>query len=92
MASGLPVIAANAGALPELVQNKINGYLFEPDDTQTLIECIHNILTKEDLYSKMSEKSLQLASHHDINYTVDSFEKLYEKHAAIKNVDTSLLV
>ncbi|MDQ6814465.1 MAG: glycosyltransferase [Bacteroidota bacterium] len=91
MASGLPVIAANAGALPELVHHDLNGYLFDPGDIKTLTQCIFDMLTKEDTYSKMCEKSLEIASHHDIRNTVDSFEKLYKKHAAIGEAEKPLL-
>lgn len=92
MASGLPVIAANAGALPELVEDKINGYLFNPDDKEVLIRCIYDMLTKEDIYSKMSEKSLERAAYHDINNIVESFEKLYKKHASVRCIEMPLIV
>ena len=38
MASGLPVVAANAMALPHLVHDGENGYLFEPGDAQDLAD------------------------------------------------------
>jgi 1,2-diacylglycerol 3-alpha-glucosyltransferase len=40
MASGIPVIGANAGALPELI-GKENGYLFEPDNKSELLSHMH---------------------------------------------------
>lgn len=36
MAYGLPVVAANVGAAPELVSTGINGYLVAPDDDRSL--------------------------------------------------------
>ena len=36
MASGLPIIAANAMALPELVHHGENGFLFAEDDAHAL--------------------------------------------------------
>lgn len=81
MASGLPVIAANVCALPELVQDKINGYLFNTNDIEKLTQSIFDILTKDDIYLKMCEKSLERAAHHDINNTVKSFETLYKLHS-----------
>ena len=36
MASGLPIVAANAVALPHLVHDGENGYLFEPGDVDAL--------------------------------------------------------
>jgi 1,2-diacylglycerol 3-alpha-glucosyltransferase len=81
MASGLPVIAVNAGALPELVKNKINGYLYEEGNVQALSKHIEDIMTRDDLYEKMRLKSLEFVQHHNIDQTADSFEKLYKEQA-----------
>ena len=78
MASGLPVISVNAGALPELVKDEINGYLYEEGDIPAIVRSIENIITHEDVYTKMSEKSLEFVQKHDINNTMESFEKLYK--------------
>ena len=78
MASGLPVIAVNAGALGELVQDTINGYLFNPGDTGTIVKSLINIFTEESICQKMSQKSLEYSAQHDIHKTVDSFERLYK--------------
>lgn len=78
MATGLPIIAANAGALSELVKDKLNGYLFNEGDIPAIIHSINEIITRDDLYLKMREKSLEFVQHHDIYKTLDSFEKLYQ--------------
>lgn len=88
MASGLPIIAANAGALPELVHDKINGYLFNTNDKEALARCINDILTRDDIYAKMCKKSLEKAAQHDINNTVEAFEALYKMYAIKKPVET----
>ncbi|HEY8734324.1 MAG TPA: glycosyltransferase, partial [Puia sp.] len=78
MASGLPIIAVNKGALSELVHDKINGYLFESGDIQKMVQSIYDIIDKDDIYKKMSERSLEYIRKHDIQETADSFEKLYQ--------------
>ncbi len=82
MASGLPVIAVNAGALAELVHDNINGYLFNPGDTDTIVKSLINIFTEDNLCQKMSEKSLEYSAQHDIHKTVDSFERVYKSFYA----------
>jgi 1,2-diacylglycerol 3-alpha-glucosyltransferase len=77
MASGLPVIAVKASALTELVLEKINGYLYNEGDINALSEYIVDILTNDGHYRSMSIKSLEIVRYHDINKTLDSFEKLY---------------
>ncbi|HEY4967339.1 MAG TPA: glycosyltransferase [Puia sp.] len=77
MASGLPVIAVNIGALGELVRDKISGYLYNPGDLNMMVQCIHDIFSRDDLHEQMSGKSLEFAHNHDIHKSVESFEKLY---------------
>jgi len=78
MASGLPVIAVNAGALGEIVHHNLNGYLFNNGDTDAIVESIYKIFLDDDLYQRMSEMSLAYITKHDIYKTVDSFEKIYQ--------------
>ncbi len=78
MASGLPIVAANAMALPHLVHHKQNGYLFEPGDVDELARRLTDILTMEQ--SKLDEfkrESLRIVEAHDIDRTLDIFESLY---------------
>jgi glycosyltransferase involved in cell wall biosynthesis len=77
MASGLPVILANVLALPELVQQGENGFLFEVGEYEKIAGYISRIFSEPDLRKKMSEKSLELIKKHDINNVISQFESLY---------------
>lgn len=78
MASGLPIVAANAVALPHLVQDGENGYLFEPGNVDDLVDKLRRVLTASDAdYLAMQEASLKGVDIHDIDRTLDTFEKLY---------------
>lgn len=77
MAAGLPVIAADALALPELVENGKNGFLFPPGDEDTVAACIKTVFQDEKRRKKMGQESLRLIRKHDIDHTVDAFETLY---------------
>lgn len=78
MASGLPVVAANAVALPHLVQDGENGYLFEPGDVDDLADKLRRVLTAApEEYLRMQQASLKGVEIHDIEHTLDTFEKLY---------------
>lgn len=79
MASGLPVIAVNAGSLGELVRNGVNGYLYDEGDIPAIVRGIVNIFTNDGLHREMSEKSLEFVQRHDIHEIVGSFENLYQK-------------
>ncbi len=78
MASGLPVVAANAGALPELVKHGQNGYVFEPENAADMAEKIEAILTDPAKANKMHEKSLELVQVHEMSNCFDKFEQIYK--------------
>jgi glycosyltransferase involved in cell wall biosynthesis len=44
MAAGCPVIAANAGGIPDIVEHGVNGYLFEPELADGLIDAVRQLL------------------------------------------------
>ncbi|MGO2659381.1 glycosyltransferase [Mycetocola reblochoni] len=78
MASALPVVAANAMALPHLVHDGVNGYLFEPGDVAELAERLSTVLTSDDEeLRRMKNGSLEIVAAHDIQRTLSTFEALY---------------
>jgi 1,2-diacylglycerol 3-alpha-glucosyltransferase len=77
MASGLPVLAVNAVALPELVKDGENGFLFEYGDIVTLAEKMTLLFSNNSLREKMSAKSLEYIAEHAIEKSIAKFERLY---------------
>ena len=78
MASGRPVIGADAMALPHLVHDGDNGYLFRPNDAADLASKLRLILEADsDELQRLSENSLHLIQSHDIQRTLQIFEDLY---------------
>lgn len=78
MASGLPVVAARVMALPELVHNGKNGYLFKEGDVNNVANHIVKILKNPTLKKKMSEASLQIISRHSIDKTIKAYLRIYK--------------
>lgn len=54
MWAGLPVVAANAGAVPELVTHGVNGYLVPPGDVEGCTKYLRELITNGTLREKMS--------------------------------------
>jgi glycosyltransferase involved in cell wall biosynthesis len=78
MASGLPIVAANAVALPHLVHDGENGYLFEPGNVEELAARLTDVLTASpEERLRMQQASLDGVVVHDITRTLDTFEALY---------------
>jgi glycosyltransferase involved in cell wall biosynthesis len=77
MASGLPVVAVNAGALYELCRDGQNGYLCEVDSDADMADKLYRILADDKVRNRMAAKSLAIAKTHDLAYTLDQFEGIY---------------
>lgn len=60
MASGLPVVGSNRGGIPELVENGVNGFLFEPGNPDDLEVKLRSILEDDTLRQKMSDSAREL--------------------------------
>lgn len=87
MASGLPVVAADAMALPHLVHHGENGYLFAPGSVDELAARLTDVLeAPEAHFESMKKASLRMIAAHDIQRTLSTFESLYRGEAVIDPV------
>ena len=77
-ATGLPLIAVDAGAVRELCQDKKNGILCEPDNIKQIANAMVTILTDKITREQYSIGSLEIAKKHDINHTLLRFEEIYQ--------------
>lgn len=83
MASGLPIVAADAMALPHLVHHGKNGYLFQAGNDRELADALTRVLTADAAeYERMQNASLTAVQAHDIDRTLDTFESLYRGDSA----------
>ncbi|WP_026553998.1 glycosyltransferase [Arthrobacter sp. 35W] len=78
MSASTPVVLANAMALPHLVDNGVNGYLFTPMDSDDLAAKITKILRLSEAdRTAMGEASHAMVARHGLNKTLDTFEDIY---------------
>lgn len=82
MASGLPVIAADAVALPHLVHNGHNGFLFTPGDIDGISARMEVILESAAEIAAMGAASRAMAAEHDHARSLARFEEIYSSLAA----------
>lgn len=87
VATGLPVVAADAVALPELVHNGINGFLVPPADPAAMAKAILKILQDPPLAVRMGEASLAIAQPHANGHTFDLYEQLYQEICSERRSD-----
>jgi glycosyltransferase involved in cell wall biosynthesis len=77
MASGLPVICSDSGALPELVENKVNGFVIDVEKPVNLSRAIIKLAGDRELRERMGAESFNIAGRFDVKSMVGSYEKLY---------------
>jgi len=77
LAAGKPVVAANWGALPELIHDGQNGLLFEAGSSTDLATKIKVLLEDSDLRNRLSVAAVQTATEHELQKSLQLFEDLY---------------
>ncbi len=73
--AGLPVIAARRGALPEVIQDGVNGLLFEPENAHDLRRCLERLRTDAQLREQLSPASTSIR---DPQTYAQDMEAVYE--------------
>jgi 1,2-diacylglycerol 3-alpha-glucosyltransferase len=81
MACGRPVLLANALALPELVRDGENGYLFKPGDMQDLVGHMNLLADHPERWEAMGRISREIAGMHNLDDTIQKFELIYTQLA-----------
>ena len=80
-ATGLPIVASEAAALPELVQTNTNGHLVPPDDPAALAAALRHILDDPELARRLGQASLKIGRPHAEKETFDAYERLYRAYS-----------
>jgi 1,2-diacylglycerol 3-alpha-glucosyltransferase len=78
MASGRPLLAARAQALPELVTDGGNGFLFQPGDPLDAAQAMARMADFPERLSEMGLASLQKVQIHDRKTVLQRYEELYK--------------
>lgn len=88
-ASGLPIAAARATYIPEIVHHGENGLLSEPGDLPALARSMTTLIQNPELAQQMGKASRHLAQVHDQRATMDLYEELYYDLAACAKAETT---
>jgi len=78
MACARPVIAARAVALPELVSDDVNGYLFNPGEVEDAARQIARLLDQPGRWQAMGQVSLERARLHSLENTTAHYDDFYQ--------------
>jgi glycosyltransferase involved in cell wall biosynthesis/GT2 family glycosyltransferase len=77
MACGLPIVATNVGAIPEIVEDGRSGVLVPPNSPSALADALRMLARRPDLRRSMGERGLHLAHRdHDATRNIESVLEL----------------
>ena len=76
LATGIPVVAADAVALPEIVHDGVDGYLVPPHDVPAFADAVCRILSNPDLARQMGRAGCDIAQQHADERTIDLYERM----------------
>jgi N-acetyl-alpha-D-glucosaminyl L-malate synthase BshA len=80
MASGVPVVASNAGGLPEVVEDGVTGHLGEVGDVEAMAEMGIRILSDNRRWMEMSVAAQKVASERfGVDVIVPQYERYYQR-------------
>jgi glycosyltransferase involved in cell wall biosynthesis len=77
MASGVAPISTNVGSVPELIDDHVNGFMFQPKDKSALTCALTHLIINPELRNIFAIKSKEkICRHHSLNCAVASFKKI----------------
>ena len=79
MACGLPIVASNISGIPELVRHCENGFLIPPRNVGALSTSLIDLLTNEDLPTKMAKNSIRMVKRYSWENIVRKTEEVYRQ-------------
>lgn len=75
---GTPVIGANIGGIPELVDDKVDGLLFEPGNVEDLSEKIRYLNEHRDVLQTFSQRCVEKTNDFSIDLYYSKLIEIYE--------------
>ncbi|BBL86193.1 Sulfoquinovosyldiacylglycerol biosynthesis protein (chromatophore) [Paulinella micropora] len=79
MAAGCPVVGANRGGIPDIVTNGINGYLYEPEEENSLATATRKLLGNHEERLALREAARQEAERWGWKAATDQLRDYYQQ-------------
>jgi glycosyltransferase involved in cell wall biosynthesis len=74
---GIPVLGSRAGALPELITDGYNGFLFQPGDVAALVALLRTLSSDSKLVSELSANARKSSTTFDMSVHLRKLEAIY---------------
>jgi phosphatidylinositol alpha 1,6-mannosyltransferase len=77
MASGVPIVTVDSGAVSEYIINGVNGYLVPPNDVEGLAKCLENVLLKDN--TELIQCALERANQYSDGQGCENLNTYYQQ-------------
>jgi 1,2-diacylglycerol 3-alpha-glucosyltransferase len=84
MAAGRPILAAQAGALPELVEPGVNGYMFRAGRPEHAAARMTQLMHESHLWAEMGQASLARVAPHQVEATIQRYVRVYRRVLGVR--------
>jgi O-antigen biosynthesis protein len=79
LAMGIPVIVSRVGAMPDMVQHGVNGYVLEPNDAEGFADSITRLATDAKLQQSMKNSARSWAlENFSLSRSIDLYQSLFQ--------------
>ncbi len=78
-AHGIPTIVSNRGGLPEIVEDKVTGYIFEPDEPRSLQKLLEYLINHPEDIDQMRNKCLAISKNYLPSRISNSYMSIYNE-------------
>ena len=88
MAAGVPVVGANVGGIPEMVEDGKTGFLIDPNNINSICDAVIKIISEKDFVESMGHYARQIARERFSAFIVAE-KTLQAYHEILKNVPSA---
>lgn len=74
-----PVIGSTRGGIPECIRDGETGFLFDPEDKESLKKIVMNLVNKPEIINSMSSNIDRYLGNFDIEISVNQYIEVYNK-------------
>jgi L-malate glycosyltransferase len=79
LSMGLAIVAGRVGGFIDLVEQGVNGFLFDTRQPEEGMSCLRQLLSDRQCLQAARQASRQMASKFDLKEIIDQYEKVFEK-------------
>lgn len=79
MAAGLPIVATDVGAVPEILENQKNGLIVPPANAEILAKAIKNLIDNPQKTQELGKNAAEAVKKFNLNQMVEKTKIVYHK-------------